>query len=136
MGTKAVRISEENIEFIKSVSKDNESFDDTLSRVIGRSTQMRIRQLKSMQDLDDWIEFTLWKNFKDKKPLYKDVMKLLKSDENFNKYCKKYPQINSKTKNGQTRFAHFVKTKVTRSDYEHKMKHFGTMNRFPKHLYE
>ena len=122
MGTKAVRISEENIEFIKSKSKDNESFDDTLSRVIGRSTQKRIRQLKTIEDLNDWVECIIWDNFKFKKPSFKKVIKLVKQDNAYPKYQKKYPQINSKTKNGQTRLAHFIKTKITRTDYSEKRK--------------
>ena len=131
MGTRAVRISQENVDFIKSLAKDGESFDDTLSRVIGRSTQMRIRQLKSMDDLDSWIEYLLYENFldfKEKKTSFKEVIELVKADNDYPKYLAKYPQINSKTKNGQTRLAHFIKTKLTRRDYRDKLMLFGELD--------
>ena len=131
MGTRAVRISQENVDFIKSLAKDGESFDDTLSRVIGRSTQMRIRQLKSIDDLDSWIEFLLYENFldfKEKKTSFKEVIELVKADKDYSKYLAKYPQINSKTKNGQTRLAHFIKTKLTRRQYKDRLMLFGKLD--------
>ena len=131
MGTRAVRISQENVDFIKSLAKDGESFDDTLSRVIGRSTQMRIRQLKSMEDLDGWIEYLLYENFldfKENKTSFSEVIELVKADNDYPKYLAKYPQINSKTKNGQTRLAHFIKTKLTRKDYRGKLMLFGELD--------
>ena len=128
MGTRAVRISQENVDFIKSLAKDGESFDDTLSRVIGRSTQMRIRQLKSMEDLSDWIDYLLWKNFKDRKPSFSEVIELVKADKDYPKYIAKYPQVNSKTKNGQTRLAHFIKTKLTRPTFFGRLADFGRLD--------
>lgn len=111
MGTKAVRISEENINLIKSLGKDGEAFDDTLSRVIGRGTQNRVRQLNTMKDLKDWVERILCEY---KKLTFREVFKVIKNDKDYPKYLAKYPQINSKTNNGQTRLAHFIKTNLNK----------------------
>ena len=112
MGTKVIRISEDNINLIKSLGKYGEAFDDTLSRVIGKRPQNnRIRQLNTMKDLKDWVECILCEH---KKLTFREVFKVIKNVKDYPKYLAKYPQINSKTHNGQTRLAHFIKTNLNK----------------------
>ncbi len=85
------------------------------------------------------LSYYFFKTLEIQDPPFSKAFKVIKQDKDYPKFILKYPQISSKTKNGQTRLAHFIKTKLTRKDYEKKMHlfsknvlHPNSITTFPK----
>ena len=119
--SKLVRINPIVINHIKTIAKTGESFDATLTRVLGlRVDQDNVikNQISRMPEVTEYIDHEIHNYVKQglikwDSP-YTEFYDPIKEEMEINDYKKIYPQLFTKTRNGQFRLAHIVRSRVKR----------------------
>ena len=119
--SKLVRLNQQIIDYVKSKSKHNESFDAALSRILGLNidknniVKNQLARLPEVtQFIDNQIKEYVKQGLKRADTSYKEFYDEIKIEMENANYPKIYPQLFTKTKNGQLRLAHMVRTRVAR----------------------
>ena len=119
--TKLVRLNQQIIDYVKAKSKSNESFDAALSRILGLNIDKNNivkNQLARLPELTSFIDKQITeyvrRGLKRADTSYKEFYDEIKIEMENANYPVIYPQLFTKTKNGQLRLAHMVRTRVNR----------------------
>jgi len=113
------RLDNEVIEYIESKTRDNEGFNDTLRRILGlkkghtlKKQLARNPELTLLLDVKISLLFSsLTLDWNDGyMEFYKRIEKELRESKNY----ELYPQLWTKSANGQTRLAHIIRSRLRR----------------------
>jgi len=119
MSSKIVRINTNNIAFIKKKARKGESFDETLSRLIGSDFISNKKQIAKIEDLSNWIYWCIWmetgmnatrnkSRVNKRDSTLEDVMGFMERENLYKQYTRRYKFILDKNSNGQTKLSRFV----------------------------